>query len=292
MTLHTVEAIVGTRNKRFYGLVDIPQGTQDFEQFSRQQLSITISNTLSINPCQLSLGEDIPRMARPILINNSYIGQSGYGPLYLTAENMGHTLPHDSVALANSVNQLSILIRELKLAMEYIHPSQQNLVNFGHHSRNILLLASMDFENECRGVLQANGYAGANNRFTTNDYSKVSSPLRLEEYEVTLTHYPTLGPIRPFATWNTASPTQSLPWYDAYNQCKHDREANFYQGNLNNAINAVCSVAIILAAQYRIIKSWRDQIGEFFTFTSHPTWEVWQNALPSDAGWHPVMHSC
>ncbi|CAA2157068.1 hypothetical protein MBRA_02485 [Methylobacterium brachiatum] len=291
MTLHTVETRVGIYNKNFTGLVDIPQGTPDIEAFARKELNVTVVNRLAVNPCDLVTGQYYPRMARPILVNNSYVGKSGYGPLYIYGENMGHTLPHDKVALANSVNQLSILIRELKLTMEYIHPSAQNLTSFGHHSRNVLLLASMDFENECRGVLQAHGYTTINNRFSTNDYSKVSAPLRLDEYEVTLSHYPTLGPIRPFRTWDTSNPTITLPWYDAYNKCKHDREANFNQGNLDNAINAVCAVAIMLTAQYRIIKSWRDQIGEFFTFSAHPDWHVWQNALPSPTGWQASTYT-
>jgi hypothetical protein len=291
MPNYTVETRVGLYGKKYEGLIDIPQGTQDIEAHARKELKITTINRLAVHECELAIGQYYPRMARPILVNNSYVGGSGYGPLYLHAENMGHTLPHNKVALANSVNQLSILIRELKLTMEYIHPSAQNLSSFGHHSRNVLLLASMDFENECRGLLQEHGYTTANNRFSTNDYAKVAAPLRLSEYEVTLSHYPTLGPIRPFDTWDITNPTKSLPWYDAYNQCKHDREANFDQGNLNNAINAVCAVAIMLTAQYRIIKSWRDQVGEFFTFNEHPNWHVWQNALPARAGWQASTYA-
>lgn len=59
---------------------------------------------------------------------------------------------------------------------------------YGHLIRNTLLLAAMEFENECKGVLSANGYTPAANpnRWTTGDFVKALQPLRLTEYEVQL----------------------------------------------------------------------------------------------------------
>ena len=49
----------------------------------------------------------------------------------------------------------------------------------------------------------------------------------LTEFEIILPLYPWLDPIWPFRGWDASHPTQSLPWYDAYNAAKHDRESHF-----------------------------------------------------------------
>lgn len=289
MTSHTVESRVGLYHKTLVGVIDIPPTVTNKDDYARRNLNITTINLLEINECELAPSTYFPRMARPMMIRDSYIGMPGHGPLYINAENMAGTLPHDRIALANSVNQLAIMIRDLRSIMDYIHPNNQNLECYGHHTRSVLVLAAMDFENECKGLLRAHNYNVANDRFTTNDYVKVAAPLRLEDYEITLSHYPSLPPIKPFDGWDRSNPTLSLPWYHAYNKCKHDREAHFDQATLKNAIHAVCGVAVMLTAQYRIIKSWRDQIGEFFNFDKHPNWNAWEHVVPSRANWQPLV---
>lgn len=134
MTFHTVETRVGLYNKNFANIIDIPVGEQNTKEFSRKALNITVINDFDVQPCEFIPGQYYPRMARPTLINDRYLGKSGHGPLYMYAENMASTLPHDKIALANSVNQLSILIRELKVIIDRIHPSTTNLISFGHHT--------------------------------------------------------------------------------------------------------------------------------------------------------------
>jgi hypothetical protein len=226
MTLYTIQIKVGPQ-KRFQNLLDIPPGTADLDTYARTQLNITLSNQLAIQPCEFQPGFFHPKMARPQLINDSYIGGPTKGPLYIYGENMATTLPHDAIALANSLNQLSILIEELKAIMRYIQPDNSNLSSYGHQTRNVLLLAAMEFENECKGVLRANAYNAPSDRFSTNDFVKLLGPLRLAEYAVQLSYYPGLAPIAPFVGWTDTAPTQSLIWYDSYNAAKHDREINF-----------------------------------------------------------------
>jgi len=283
MALHTIQIKVCTQ-KRFHNLLGNPPGTTDLDTYAKTQLNITLSNQLEIQPCEVQMGIFYPRIARPQLINNSYIGGLTNGPLYIHGENMATTLPHDAVVLANSLNQLSIMTEELKTIMRYIQPDHSNLATYGHQMRNVLLLAAMEFENECKGVLRINGYNAPNDRFSTNDFVKLHGPLRLAEYTVQLTNYPSLAPIAPFVGWTDTAPTQSLIWYDSYNAVKHDREIHFSKATLEAAINAVSTVAIMLCAEYRIIEMWRDQIGEFFRFKEHPRWEDWQNYLPPSQG--------
>jgi hypothetical protein len=290
MPFYIVETWVNLYDKMFVGLVDVPDATTDIKSFVSQQLRLSTEKILNVSKCEFSPGEYLPRMARPQLITDYYINVPGKGPLYISGENMASTLPHDPSALANSVNQLTILVHELDDVMRFIQPDKTNLHCYGHHTRNALLLAAMEFENECKGILREHDYLV--DRFNTNDFVKLAFPLRLAEYTIQLSHYPGLDPISPFKGWNSDAPTQSLPWYYNYNACKHDRERDFEKGNLLSAINAVCAVAIMLTAQYRIIDTWRDQIGEFFQFREHPKWEQGQHVLPPADGnsWTPLHH--
>jgi hypothetical protein len=293
MPLYTVELRTGLYEKGFAGVVEVPSGTSDINDFIRKNAGVTVANPLVINKCDFEPGQFYPRMARPQLINNSYIGVAPKGPLYLYEENMAAMLPHDKSSLANSVNQLSILIEELKEIMRYVQPDKSNLNCYGHHTRNVLLLACMEFENECKGVLRAHSYSASNNYYSTNDFVKLLKPLRLSEYTIRLSYYPDLDPVSPFTGWNSAAPTQSITWYDNYNATKHDREISFSKADLLSGITAVCSLAIILAAQYRTIDIWRDQIGEFFHFQRHPEWSCWQNYLLPAPGnsWQALQYT-
>ena len=293
MPIYTAEYRTSLYGKQFAAAVDVPSGTSDIDGFVRKNAKINVSNPLVINKCDFEPGHYLPRMARPQLINNSYIGGVPKGPLYIYGENMATTLPHDESSLANSLNQLSIMIEELKDIMRFIQPDKSNLNCYGHHTRNVLLLASMEFENECKGVLRAHNYSVSNNYYSTNDFVKLREPLQLSEYTIRLSYYPSLDPISSFTGWNSTAPTQSLTWYESYNAAKHDREINFSKANLLSAINAVCSVAIMLAAQYQTIEIWRDQIGEFFLFQSHPEWSCWQNYLLPAPGnsWQAVQYT-
>ncbi|MHC2090412.1 hypothetical protein [Methylobacterium sp. CM6244] len=235
-----------------------------------------------------------PRMARPQIGFPGYIGLKGPGPLYRYEEGGQPELPHDPRVKTSSINQLTILISYLKEVFRSVEPTSGNMQVYGHTIRNVLLLSSMEFENECRGVLTANGYPQPpRDRWTTNDFIKVLAPLRLNEYEVELSHYPTVAARRPFGSWDANAPTSSLGWYNAYNAVKHNRDLNFNQATLNYAIDAICACAIMLTAQYRLIDGWHDQIGGFFDFGTTPEWTFAQHYIYRDSaaglrGWRPI----
>ena len=52
------------------------------------------------------------------------------------------------------------------------------------------------------------------------DYVLLCEPLRLKAWAVRMPLYPRHREIRPFAGWDAERPTQSLPWYQAYNGTK------------------------------------------------------------------------
>ena len=241
--------------------------------------SISPTADVLVEECRLNAGYYNPRIARPYYPLNNALNMLGHGPLYLMAENRQGPMPHNPESLAASVNQLDILVSMLKDVFRSIEPNPSNFDSYGSLIRNILLLAAMEFENECRGILNANGYVGTSTRLNTNDYVKICGPLRLQDYGVALPFFPSLPKCYPFKDWRTQNPTQSLLWYDAYNATKHDRDSSFARATLKYAIDAVIACAIIITAQYRIVRSWRDQIGDFFSFVETPNWPMSEHYL-------------
>ena len=113
----------------------------------------------------------------------------------------------------------------------------------------MLIFACTEVESHWRGVLVANGVT--RDRFSTNEYVKLSAAMRLDVYAVSFPSYPWLKPVSPFLGWGTSGkPTEELAWYDAYNAVKHNRENDFVRSTLENAFGAVIACAIIIMVQF------------------------------------------
>jgi hypothetical protein len=74
--------------------------------------------------------------------------------------------------------------------------------------------------------------------------------MKLQDYGVYFSSYPWMPFVTPFKTWEDGAPTKSLPWYDAYNAVKHDREGQFERATLECAFEAVAGCLVMLLAQY------------------------------------------
>jgi hypothetical protein len=151
---------------------------------------------------------------------------------------------------------------------------EANFAVFGAELRNILLLASTEFEAQARAILRANQYP-EDRRWTMGDYLKLDAALGLSDDALSFPEYPWLAPIAPFRGWDEGAPTQSLPWYNAYNAGKHDREGSADQATLECALAAVCAVVAIGLAQFGIeflrkAERWRDM----FEAHEYPSWSI------------------
>ena len=162
-------------------------------------------------------------------------------------------------------------------------------------TRNLLILACTEVETHWRGVLVANGAAQMSERLITSQYVKLNNAMKLDHYAVAFTNYPWLEPFKPYDGWgSTGRPTQELPWYDAYNATKHDRENSFSRATLRYVFEAISATAILVVAQYELLESFgqNSELRSIFQFTSFPSWlnsEVY--ILPSDGlsgEWRPV----
>lgn len=205
----------------------------------------------------LAQGEYHPRMARP--------WSSGHRPEVPDAANYG-------TELGSLRGQLVNLMHELQNICQTVHPDPATFNVYGHAIRNLLILACTEVEAHWRAVLVANGVPAA--RFSTRNYVKLADPLKLREYGVALPYYPWLTPFQPFVGWSSGASTLSIPWYDAYNKVKHDREQHFSEATLKHTIDAVCACAIMLCAQFGPSEAfrWRTEFGYFFQFVWVPAW--------------------
>ena len=151
--------------------------------------------------------------------------------------------------IQSAQRQLSLLCDDLNDAFTTIEPVASNSLVYGHKLRNILLVASTEFEAQCVGVLSANNVQPIGRHFNTNDYIKLLPIFRLDQYRIGLRMFPDFPPMQPFKLWANDRPTKSLLWYDAYNQTKHNREANFQFASLENAIQAVAGCFCMFFSQ-------------------------------------------
>ena len=72
----------------------------------------------------------------------------------------------------------------------------------------------------------------------------------LDGYKVALRSYPRFPSFSPFEKWDATSATHPLPWYDIYNDTKHNREDNLKLATLEIAVQAVGAAAVMFMAQF------------------------------------------
>lgn len=130
------------------------------------------------------------------------------------------------------------------------HPSQKD--TFGFLQREIIVLACTEVESAWRSVLSAHATPmdPTSKRWSTKDYVRLLKPMRLDEWTVSLSIHRDFGSFSPFKGWDEDKPTQSLPWYDAYNAVKHGREDSLQTATLGNVVNAMAAAFIMTVAQF------------------------------------------
>jgi hypothetical protein len=222
------------------------------------------------HPLQLGPGEYFPRMARPK--STAHECRPGKNP---------DESPSALNARTTSTGQLHALIQQLQETCRVVHPIDQNLNTYGHEIRNLLIIACTEVESQWKSILLANGQQPKNRL----DYVKLSPAMKLGEYRVALPWYPWLDPVAPFDRWipTRSGERQHLPWYDAYNDVKHDREQNFAEAKLRYAIEALTACFVMLCAQYGLdfVRTGEGAGDVFFRLIGCPGWEPSEIYIPS-----------
>ena len=138
---------------------------------------------------------------------------------------------------------LGILVEKLQELLLYVEPSEEGLKSYSHRARELLFLACSDLECNLKR------YNFKNNE-RMNDYIQILDYIDLSKYKLSLVGYSNPYKCCPFENWKKKEPSKSIPWYYAYNQIKHNIDANFHLATLENCINAIAANIILFAVRY------------------------------------------
>jgi hypothetical protein len=159
-------------------------------------------------------------------------------------------LDTDRVERRGAEQSLYGLVDRLNELLLYIEPEGAGLDAYGPKSRELLILASTEAENTWAQYMRRAKITPSGQGYSTNDYVRLHGRLHLAEYEVSLAAYSHAPHVRPFLGWDSAKPTQSLAWYDAYNKAKHERSANLPLATLLRCIEAVAANLVMFSVRF------------------------------------------
>ena len=154
------------------------------------------------------------------------------------------------VSLRSAEQALRLLVERLDELLLYIEPSKHGLTSYSHKTRELLILACTEVENQWKQFLALAKYSKLGRDLKTSDYVKLAPKLYLHEFEMALRPYADRVTLSPFRAWTASKPTQSVPWYDAYNKTKHDRTMHFAEATLAHCLNAVAANVILFCARF------------------------------------------
>lgn len=197
-----------------------------------------------INACRdLLVGSSVQEIGRPQLASGQYhprVWRQFSGP---HASHYGRDFTDAAVAF-------QILEEETESIFRVVEPDPTtHSAVYGHKIRELLILACTEVENLFKRVMAENGYL---NPDKTTDYVKTLPVLMLDQWEVAFLSYPNYPRLKPFHGWDPRAPSQTLYWYEAYNDTKHNRHVNFSAATLERALESVAAVFVLMAAQFGV----------------------------------------
>lgn len=189
--------------------------------------------------------QDIQEMNTDVGVTYASVWRPGLYYDYEIATGLGAT----NLEIKDEEQVLLILLKKMTDAFIYIEPCQYSLHTYSHYLRDLLILACTEFENQCRRVLEAANLKHGKH-CGTSEYVKLNALCFLQEYSVSFGTYSDLPPFFPFASWSDKQPTQSLRWYQQYNNVKHNRLKAFPQATLESVLHAIAANVILFCVRF------------------------------------------
>lgn len=119
---------------------------------------------------------------------------------------------------------------------------------YSYRSHELLMRTCIEVEANFKAILFENKFSQKGRQLKIDSYRKIDVTHHLSSYKALLPIWN--GGVKefsPFAEWDKGSP---LPWYQAYNASKHDRQEEFKRANMEQLLNAVTALLIVLTAQF------------------------------------------
>ncbi|MCR5079805.1 MAG: hypothetical protein K6B17_00480 [Treponema sp.] len=139
--------------------------------------------------------------------------------------------------------------KDLKELFEYVEPADDNLPTYSHRIQQLLIRACIEIEANFKAILSENKYSKTKD-LNRNDYKIINKTHHLSGYSVRFPYWNgTKNDFKPFLEWGSTG-SGKLDWYDAYNDCKHDRNNAFKLANLKNLLNSIAGLQILITSQF------------------------------------------
>ena len=136
-------------------------------------------------------------------------------------------------------NQYQLLEKEFLETTLYVELDTANYSTYSNAYLKLLLTLGSEVDNALR---ELSGLTGRSNisayaQFVLNKYPNIVN-------QVVKT---TIGNIKltPFLGWSISQPSQTLSFWNAYNEIKHDRVTNLHNASLANVLNALAGLYVI-----------------------------------------------
>lgn len=135
---------------------------------------------------------------------------------------------------------------DIKKLFRYIEPADTNLQTYSLEIYQLLLRTATEIEANFKAIFRENGYTPPKSNIP--EYRKINHSHHLDAYTAEFPIWTGENKIySPFEAWKKKG---SLDWYNAYNNCKHNRVENLQDANFKNLLNAYCGLFILLCAQF------------------------------------------
>ena len=198
---------------------------------------------------EIAVGEYYPRIYRP-LYNEEWFALGKKCEDCPGRVNEKRKYYHENENQINEyITEFSILYKRFLDILSFVYADKSNFNCFSGEIRSLIILLNTEIEAQLKGILFENGLI--EDRYSTRNYIKLKSIMKLNDYEIEYLNYPKMETIKPFEQWDDKNPTASLFWMDDYNYIKHDKYANIEKATLKNALYSMSALIIILYAQFR-----------------------------------------
>jgi len=153
------------------------------------------------------------------------------------------------------VRAFMLIQNDLQEIFEYTEPADECRLAYSYRIHALLMRTCIEVEANFKAILKENKFTLPKRPVNMNDYRKVDVSHHLSSFEVLLPIWnPAPLRVAPFAQWLPTRGTATLaplPWYQAYNASKHDRQDEFRKANLDALVTAVAGLLVLITAQFR-----------------------------------------
>ena len=148
------------------------------------------------------------------------------------------------------IRAFEVLQKDLIELFDSIEPADSNEATYSYRVHGLLMRACIEVEANFKAIANDNALFTGAQLSMSGHYFQFNRSHHLSSYEVMMPVWTGAKNIRkPFALWSSGA-YSPLPWYQAYNNSKHDRQSAFDQAHLGHLVDAICGLSVLLSAQF------------------------------------------